>query len=234
MTPDEQVRGQLLGCLERVQSDLEADKKHSAAVMVEQAREMIEAQAIKLVAVEAECADRAADVAFYKSSAERSALDAAVAADALSRHGYRKSCDIPACNCGDQWNHGGHAVERLRELADVLYENGKTPLAVAKELVERVEATETRLDSLRRAVREFASCLEAWEGVSMDYYMRQMGSPDDLRAVIQEIEDEDPDVEDQRPCTCHPDDNPPRPCPRKFALEECRAAAVERRDRFND
>lgn len=28
-----------------------------------------------------------------------------------------------------------------------------------------------------------------------------------------------------RPCTCHPDDNPPRPCPRKYALSECRAAA---------
>ena len=28
-----------------------------------------------------------------------------------------------------------------------------------------------------------------------------------------------------RPCTCHPDDNPPHPCPRRYALEECRAAA---------
>ena len=27
------------------------------------------------------------------------------------------------------------------------------------------------------------------------------------------------------PCTCHPDDNPPVPCPRKYALSECRAAA---------
>lgn len=31
-------------------------------------------------------------------------------------------------------------------------------------------------------------------------------------------------------CTCHPDDNPPRPCPKKFALSECRLAeAVEPR-----
>ena len=29
----------------------------------------------------------------------------------------------------------------------------------------------------------------------------------------------------ERPCTCHPDDNPPVPCPRKYALSECRAAA---------
>ena len=28
-----------------------------------------------------------------------------------------------------------------------------------------------------------------------------------------------------RPCTCHPDDNPPRPCPQKYALTECREAA---------
>lgn len=32
--------------------------------------------------------------------------------------------------------------------------------------------------------------------------------------------------QDTRPCTCHPDDNPPVPCPRKYALSECRAAAV--------
>ena len=26
-------------------------------------------------------------------------------------------------------------------------------------------------------------------------------------------------------CTCHPDDNPPIPCAKKFALSECRASA---------
>lgn len=31
----------------------------------------------------------------------------------------------------------------------------------------------------------------------------------------------------EKPCTCHPDDNPPRPCPRKYALSECRKAASE-------
>ena len=29
-----------------------------------------------------------------------------------------------------------------------------------------------------------------------------------------------------RPCTCHPDDNPPVPCPKKYALDECRKAAL--------
>jgi hypothetical protein len=29
-----------------------------------------------------------------------------------------------------------------------------------------------------------------------------------------------------KPCTCHPDDNPPRPCPQRYALTECRQAAL--------
>jgi hypothetical protein len=30
----------------------------------------------------------------------------------------------------------------------------------------------------------------------------------------------------ERSCTCHPEDNPPIPCPRKYALAECRAAVA--------
>lgn len=30
-----------------------------------------------------------------------------------------------------------------------------------------------------------------------------------------------------RPCTCHPDDNPPVPCPQRYALSECRKAAQQ-------
>jgi hypothetical protein len=29
-----------------------------------------------------------------------------------------------------------------------------------------------------------------------------------------------------RPCTCHPDDRPPGPCPRRYAASECQQAAV--------
>jgi hypothetical protein len=32
---------------------------------------------------------------------------------------------------------------------------------------------------------------------------------------------------DNRPCTCHPDDNPPRPCARRYSLTECREAAAQ-------
>lgn len=35
-------------------------------------------------------------------------------------------------------------------------------------------------------------------------------------------------MSDNRTCTCHPDDNPPRPCPRKYALHECRDAELAR------
>lgn len=36
-----------------------------------------------------------------------------------------------------------------------------------------------------------------------------------------------------RHCTCHPDDNPPRPCPKKYALNECRRAAGETTPRIS-
>ena len=29
-----------------------------------------------------------------------------------------------------------------------------------------------------------------------------------------------------RPCTCHPDDNPPMPCAERYALSECKAASA--------
>lgn len=32
-----------------------------------------------------------------------------------------------------------------------------------------------------------------------------------------------------RPCTCHPSDNPPDPCAKRFALTECREQAFLRR-----
>ena len=40
---------------------------------------------------------------------------------------------------------------------------------------------------------------------------------------------------DTRQCTCHPDDLPPVPCPKKYALRECRlAAAEESNERLRD
>jgi hypothetical protein len=76
------------------------------------------------------------------------------AEDALRHHGYRKTCDIPACNCGDQWFHGGNASMRLMEIADELGERtqGKTILQALKELEQslataREEAATTALET---------------------------------------------------------------------------------------
>ena len=55
--------------------------------------------------------------------------------DFLIRNGYRE-CDIAACNCGS-W-HGGHASDRLRELRDVIGENGKTLLQSATDLENKI------------------------------------------------------------------------------------------------
>lgn len=48
-------------------------------------------------------------------------------------------------------------------------------------------------------------------------------------------------VSEPRPCTCHPDDNPPVPCAQQYALNECRAtrsgpdeAQIEARDALLD
>ena len=65
----------------------------------------------------------------------------ALAERALISKGYYQSCDIPACNCGDQWTHGGHAEARLREISDALpYENGKTLLQQVPQLATLTEA----------------------------------------------------------------------------------------------
>lgn len=34
------------------------------------------------------------------------------------------------------------------------------------------------------------------------------------------------DVDDAKPCTCHPDDNSPTPCPHRYAFRDCVAAST--------
>jgi hypothetical protein len=85
-----------------------------------------------------------------------------IAEDALIRKGYRKSCGIPACNCGDQWTHGGNAEARLREISAALHASpididGKTLLSGVEELIAAAEerdaalATVARYETLRPA-----------------------------------------------------------------------------------
>lgn len=85
------------------------------------------------------------------------------AESALLRHGYRKTCDIPACNCGDQWTHGGHAAERLREFRYELdrdrpsyKNNGKTILQCFRECI----ASDNEKDVLEKRLRAIVLWLE--------------------------------------------------------------------------
>lgn len=74
---------------------------------------------------------------------------------ALIRKGYRKQCDIPACNCGPQWNHGGHAEARLNEIDEVLpWVNGQTILMRVDNLVaENANLTAERDAAVQEAER---------------------------------------------------------------------------------
>lgn len=78
-------------------------------------------------------------------------------------------------------------------------------------------ALRSELPGLRKALAMCHSH-EVESDVSGDRYVDE----NELRAEITRQEEQRGD----RPCTCHPDDNPPRPCPRKYALEECRRAAL--------
>lgn len=70
--------------------------------------------------------------------------------DFLIRNGYRE-CDIAACNCGS-W-HGGHASDRLRELREVIGENGKTLLQSATDLQQQLAQLQENLEILRKENR---------------------------------------------------------------------------------
>jgi hypothetical protein len=48
-----------------------------------------------------------------------------------------------------------------------------------------------------------------------------------LDEVCDECDEKHRHISEPRPCTCHPDDNPPVPCAQKYALSECRAASGE-------
>ncbi len=82
-------------------------------------------------------------------------------------------------------------------------------------------------DSLREAMLEGARALRA-EAFSHDTHHRVhegRGGWDKARDECEANASALEAAAAPRPCTCHPDDNPPRPCPRKYALSDCRAAA---------
>ena len=50
----------------------------------------------------------------------------------------------------------------------------------------------------------------------------------DLPAKVRALAAQPAAGDGPRPCTCHPDDSPPVPCARMYALHECREAAAKR------
>lgn len=79
-----------------------------------------------------------------------------VAADALTDHGYRRSCDTPACNCGFRWAHGGHAATRLREIDDALgdHRQGRTILGAVQIVVADRDRLGVELAEAQRELNE--------------------------------------------------------------------------------
>lgn len=81
--------------------------------------------------------EQAVEISNLKAKLRQVEEERDTAIRALHHHGYKKSCDIPACNCGDQWLHGGHAGERLRAIGEVLpFTNGATILQRVKQVLE--------------------------------------------------------------------------------------------------
>jgi hypothetical protein len=86
-----------------------------------------------------------------------------------------------------------------------------------------------RIDGLHRRVAQVQEERNAW----MERYQRML----EWAAQLKAYEPPAPILVDadspvlatlaHRPCTCHPEDNPPQPCPHKYALQECRDAAID-------
>jgi hypothetical protein len=106
-----------------------------------------------------------------------------VAESALIRHGYRKSCDIPACNCGDQWNHGGNAAMRLREFSEEMSGagfNGGTLLSNLKMLIADKEAQAKRIEELQAAMTRWMEAVDKWLASG------EAANPDESRSIYEQ------------------------------------------------
>ncbi len=69
----------------------------------------------------------------------------------LQRKGYQENCDIAACNCGNQWNHGGHASNRLHEIADLVRTNGETLLGSIERIIAERDAALALVEEFRKS-----------------------------------------------------------------------------------
>ena len=118
---------------------------------------------------------------------------------------------------------GGSLAARLPDFA---------PSLMMTELGGAVMDATARADEIASRVRAwYEANRETWwdrnrpsadrSGLHADEFMLGL-----IAAVQQSTAHVDAKLIDTRGCTCHPTDSPPEPCPRKFALTECRAAAA--------
>jgi len=82
--------------------------------------------------------------------------------------------------------------------------------------------------ALLQRVRGLEEELHVWQERyrRMLEWASQLKACDPLQPIIVDANSPIVGMLTSRPCTCHPDDNPPVPCPKKYALDECRKAAL--------
>ena len=95
----------------------------------------------------------------------------AIAERSLISKGYRKECNISACNCGGQWTHGGKAEERLQEISDAVpYANGVTILGRVEQLkADLAQANQKCLDWQK----EFKGAVEGYDDIEKELQQAQ-------------------------------------------------------------
>ena len=125
-------------------------------------------------------------------------------------------------------------VELLAELENairVIYrEDGTHHISTADAVIARADtalAAEPPADGevaeLVDSLRSEAGCEEIYGNCATITATELRRAADLLERLAPQPEPPaDGAVADDRPCTCHPDDNPPRPCPKRYALNECK------------
>lgn len=93
--------------------------------------------------------------------------------------------------------------------------NTRTALDAVGDVASAVAAEKERCATIARE-----ECLDICTASARDLEVVRR-TRDAIYAAIRSPAPAQPDM----PCTCHPDDNPPKPCPKRYALQDCIAAA---------
>lgn len=110
-------------------------------------------------------------------------------------------------------------AEAVRALGDVLRAPGAKP-------ADRLRAAEAILRAERDGLAPTGELHELADQVLMAIARGEGGTPPEMGPTVPRAGAVPSHAGTDRPCTCHPDDNPPVPCPKRYALDECRRAAL--------